>query len=260
MSKFLKLLKFCRQNAGIFRRGIGAALIVYLTFMNPTIAAVPQRFLILESYPWAFYEDDQLRGAGVEWLASVAARGNFALTPTVTSHARGVELLKRGEIDYMIAPDSPRYRELGDPAFPLLTIPMVLVARPGINLERTEQLMGLQSLGMTSGLSFDALKLEPLPLPPTEDVQPASGLRRMAAGRLDALIISSFGLQAEALRQDIPVQRWPQRPVGSITLSLFTGHKTSENPQTKQVLQAVREARDRRAYVPFLARYLTPPS
>lgn len=260
MGKFLKHLKFCRANAGILLRGIGAVFSIYLTFMTTANATTPQRFLILESYPWAFYEEDQVRGAGVDWLASLAARGNFALKPVVTSYARGVELLKRGDIDYMIAPNAPHYRDLGDPAFPLLTIPMVLVARPGINLTRTEHLMGLKSLGMVTGLTFDALDLEPLPLPPTEEVQPASALRRMSAGRLDALIISSFGLQAEALRQDIPVQRWPQRPVGSLTLSLFTGHKTRENPQTAQVLHAVREARDRRAYAPFLARYLTPPS
>lgn len=246
------------QKAVFFLRPIFFLTVILSSYTSPALAYPGQRFLLLESYPWAFYENDQVRGASIDWLEDLTRKHHLALTPVVTTYARGIDLLKRGEIDFMVAPNSARYRELSTPAFPVITVPMLLVARPGINLTMPENLMALKSLGIAAGLTFDEITMDPLPLPPTEDVQPASGLRRMSTGRLDALIISSLGLEAEAARQDIPIYRWPQRPIGTITLSLFTSDKASNNPQTPTVLHAVKEARDSRGYLPFITRYLTP--
>lgn len=256
MKRIQTTAKSSIEKAALFFRSIVWLSVTIALYSSSALAHTDQRFLLLESYPWAFYENDQVRGASVDWLDDLARRHHFILTPIVTTYARGVELLKRGEIDYMVAPNSARYRELSTPAFPIMTVPMVLVARPGLSLTATENLMALKSLGVVAGLTFDEITMDPLPLPPTEDVQPASGLRRMSTGRLDALIISTFGLEAEATRQDIPIYRWPQRPIGSITLSLFTSAKAASNPQTPAVLRAVKEARDTRSYLPFVARYL----
>lgn len=258
MQRIETTLKSSIEKAALFFRPLFWLVVILVSYGPSALAYTGQRFLLLESYPWAFYENDQVRGASVDWLDDLVQKHHFALTPVVTTYARGVDLLKRGEIDYMVAPNSARYRELSTPVFPIMTIPMVLVARPGITVTATENLMALKSLGVVAGLTFDEIAMDPLPLPPTEDVQPASGLRRMSTGRLDALIISSFGLQAEAARQDIPIYRWPQRPIGTITLSLFTSAKAAENPQTLAVLRAVKDARDTRSYLPFVSRYLTP--
>lgn len=258
MKRAQTTIQFCIVKAGLFFRSVLGLMVILFSY-SPTVSAnSDQRFLLLESYPWAFYEDDQIRGASIDWLGDLARKHHFALTPVVTTYGRGIEMMKRGEIDYMVAPNSARYRDLSTPVFPVLTVPMVLVARPGISLTAPENLMALKSLGLVGGLTFDEITLDPVPLPPTEDVQPASGLRRMSAGRLDAMIISSFGLQAEAARQDIPIHRWPQRSIGTITLSLFTSAKAADNPQTLAVLRAVKEARDTRSYLPFVARYLPP--
>lgn len=251
-------IQFCSVKAGLVFRFLPVLSLVLFSYQSPVYANAAQRFFMLESFPWAFYENEQIRGASIDWLDDLAKKHHLLITPVVTTYARGVDMLKRGEIDFMAAPNSARYRELSTPVFPILSVPMVLVARPGINLAATETLMALKSLGLVGGLSFDEITMDPLPLPPTEDVQPASGLRRMSTGRLDAMIISSFGLQAEAARQDIPIHRWPQRTIGTITLSLFTSAKAADNPQTSAVLQAVKEARDRRSYLPFVARYLAP--
>lgn len=227
-----------------------------MSYSQESAAVSPQRVLILESYPWAFYEDDQVKGAAIEWLNDLAETRHLALSPVVTSYARGVDMLKHGQIDYMIAPASPRYRELGSPALPLMTVSMMLVARPGIALTETERPLPLKSLGIAAGLSLREIEMVPLQVPVPEDMHPAGALRRMAAGRLDALIVSNLGLQAEALRQEIPIRQWPQRIIGTITLSLFTAPRTVGNPQTPQVLEAVRVARDTGSYIPFITRYL----
>ncbi len=229
-----------------------------LGFNVPAHAAESQKFLIVESYPWAFYENNRVKGASVEWLEDMSAANKLALTPVVTSLQRGLELIKRGEIDFIIAPNASRFQELGTPVFPVLAVPMVLVARPGLTVPTPDKLMSLNSLGMISGLRIDEIDMPPVQLPPLEDMQADSALRRMAAGKLDALIVSKFALMAEAKRQDLPVQRWPQRPFGTVQLALFMGAKTPDHPQTDAVLRAVRQARDTRSYMPYLARYLGP--
>ncbi|KJV10977.1 hypothetical protein VZ95_01340 [Elstera litoralis] len=227
--------------------------------LNPASADTPpQKFLVMESYPWAFYENDRVKGASVEWLAALAATHKLALTPVVTSFQRGLDLVKRGDIDFMIVPDSPRFRDLGTPVFQVLSVPMVLVARPGLLVTPPEKLMNLKSLGIISGLELSEIEMSPVVLPPTEDVQADSALRRMAVGRLDGLIVSKFGLMAEAARQALPMNNWPQRPFGTLQLALFLGPHTPENPQTDAVVRAVRQARDTRSYLPYLARYLSP--
>ncbi len=218
----------------------------------------PQKFLIVESYPWAFYENNRVKGASVEWLEEISATNKLALTPVVTSFQRGLEMIKRGEIDFIIAPNASRFQELGKPVFPVLAVPMVLVARPGLTVPTTDKLMGLNTLGMISGLRIDEIDIPPVQLPPMEEMQADSALRRMAAGKLDALIVSKFALMAEAKRQDLPVQRWPQRPFGTVNLALFLGAKTPDHPQTEAVLRAVRQGRDARSFMPYLARYLGP--
>lgn len=258
MRRALQRSQFCIIKAGLILRFLTVLSSVLFLYHPPIYANAPQRFFLLESFPWAFYENEQVRGASIDWLDELAKKHHLSITPVVATYARGVDMLKRGEIDFLAAPNSARYRELSTPVFPVLTVPMVLVARPGLSVTATENLMALKSLGLVGGLTFDEIAMDPLPLPPTEDVQPASGLRRMSTGRLDAMIISSFGLHAEAARQDIPIHRWPQRTIGTITLSLFTSAKAAENPQTLAVIQAVKEARDRRSYLPFVARYLAP--
>lgn len=257
MKRIDTIPKFSIEKAVFFFRSIFLLAVILALYTASALAHQGQRFLLLESYPWAFYEDDQIRGASVDWLNDLTQKHKLALTPVVTTYARGIDLLKRGEIDYMIAPNSSHYRELSTPVFPVLTVPMVLVARPGLALSATDNLMALNSLGIVAGLTFDDIAMPPLRLPPTEDVQPASGLRRMSTGRLDAMIISTLGLQAEAARQDIPIYRWPQRNIGTVILSLFTGTKTANNPQTPAVLNAIKESRDTRSYAPFFARYLS---
>jgi hypothetical protein len=246
------------RKARYIKAGFVGFFLLILTINFSAIAAPPQKFLVMESYPWAFYENGQFKGASVEWLEALAATHNLALTPVVTSFQRGLDLMKRGNIDFMIAPDSPRFRALGKFAFPVLSVPMVLAARPGLSLVQTERLMNLNSLGIISGLHIDEIDVPAIPLPPVEDIQADSALRRMAAGRLDALIISKFALMAEAARQDLPIQRWPQRPFGAVHLALFLGPQTPDNPQTAAVVRAVREAREARSYLPYLARYLSP--
>ncbi len=221
-------------------------------------AADPQKFLIVESYPWAFYENDQVKGASVEWLEDLSAAHKLALTPVVTSFQRGLELIKRGEIDFIIAPNAARFQALGAPVFPVLTVPMVLVARPGISLTTPDKLLWLHTLGIISGLRMDEIDMPPAQLPPLEEIQADSALRRMAVGKLDAFIVSKFALMAEAKRQNLPVQRWPQRPFGTVQLALFIGAKTSEHPQTEAVLRAVRQERDAHSFQPYLTRYLGP--
>ncbi len=239
-------------------QGLFAILMLIFGLNSSAQATDPQKFLLVESYPWAFYENDQVKGASVEWLEDLSAAHKLALTPVVTSFQRGLELIKRGEIDFIIAPNAARFQALGAAVFPVLAVPMVLVARPGVSIPTSDKLLGLHTLGIISGLRIDEIDMPPVQLPPMEEIQIDSALRRMAAGRLDAMIVSTFALIAEANRQDLPVQRWPQRPFGTVHLALFIGAKTPEHPQTEAVLRAVRQGRDAHSFLPYLARYLDP--
>lgn len=243
-------------------RQVIVGIIVLISFILSSFAAQAsndaQKFLILESFPWAFYDQERLKGVAVDWLSALSAQHNLAITPVVASFQRGFEYAKRGDIDFMIAPDTPRFRAMGTPVLPVLSVPLMLVARPGLSVTDTAKLMDFSSLGLVSGLLLDEVDMPAIALPPVEEVHIDSALRRMAVGRLDALIVSKFALMAEAARQDLPIQRWPQRGFGTLQLALFIGPNAAGNPQTAAVVRAVREARDARSYLAYMARYLNP--
>ena len=187
------------------------------TLLSPALAAEKIRFVTLEFAPFIYGENQQVAGPGREIIAAVCAEAKLDCSYDIYPWRRAQELMKNGDADGMMVigrnPKREEWIRFSPPHF-RTEYGFFVKADNEMNFEDLSQLEGFK-IGVFAPSNtatqlqdirdeMAALGLDPIEIDERPD--DASGFRKLAAGRIDAVysnrdrgrhILESEGLSAD---------------------------------------------------------------
>ncbi|HZH26037.1 MAG TPA: transporter substrate-binding domain-containing protein [Azospirillaceae bacterium] len=159
-------------------------------------AAMAQRLGVVEVPPWAIKDASgaATSGIGVDVAKVLKERTGLPIEIQIVPFARMSDYMRSGELDFALT----TYSQAGEAAGPYVAdafkFPLVVVARPGIDVAKYEDLKKLGSVGIIRGSRYG----EPFDSDPEikrSDENSVDGmLRKLAAERLDGVAGSAVAL------------------------------------------------------------------
>jgi ABC-type amino acid transport substrate-binding protein len=194
--------------------------------------AVPQNVA-----PWGMTADlpDGQRGIYADMADAVARRSKTPIEVKFVPYGRMLEGVRSGEFDYAFGVVSPITSTAAPFTAIIAKVPMVAVARKGLSLKTVADLHGFADVGYLRGGSCGAVIDNDQAIHRTSQDSYDLGIRKLAAGRLDAWCSIKAGFVYTLAKTEMADKIGDQLEYGEVKIGMQVTRAKVDTTDAKEI-------------------------
>ncbi|HYE01019.1 MAG TPA: transporter substrate-binding domain-containing protein [Alphaproteobacteria bacterium] len=203
--------------------------------------AAGQTLALPETAPWASREaDGRIAGLGVDIARLIAEEAGMPEARLVAMPgARVAAELAAGAADFTLTPRWPGGESAGPFLAETLVVPFAAFARRGVALARPEDLRGLETVAIMRGIRYGTAAESDPAIRWVEEKDLEQALRKLAAGRIDAVAGTSVAILAVARRLGLEEALGDRLRLGAGAFWLQAGPAAAGTPAAGALAAAI---------------------